>query len=566
MEPAALSSRMPLLVILVTSIGLFMSGAHATELSKPGSAVVVAAHPAAAEAGIAVLAQGGNAVDAAVATALTLGVAEPWGSGLGGKVVLLFHHAETGKTYCIEALDQAGDQLDTQRFIQRPRAQRAASPHAVAIPGMLAGWGEAHARWGTQPWADLVQPAIDAAENGVLADRYDTHAARVAVDKLTAGGLHPVFFPNGSPPSPGQPVTYPDLGQTLRTIQAHGPRSLYEGPLAERIADHLAGLGSDLTVQDFAQYQPAVHLAPSVTYRGHSVYTGTPPATGGATLLLALETLQRLHPQPIADPASRVDAMARALYLIYPKVRRTLGGRGPALQTLQEHLTPHALDRLARAAADLDPSQEAQALAARLPHNLPTRGCTSHFIVADAHGNVVSATQSLGHHFGSGVTVPGTGIVFNTTMVNFAVRTPSSPNYAGPGLRPRSTMTPVIALRNGQPVLALGGAGGQRIPTMVLRALSEALDGQNTLDQAIHQPRAHVLHAISGLPRLEVHLEPGPDAQALHDQLERRGWRPQILPGRKMYFGGMNGITRNADGQWIGIGDDRRTNAARVLP
>lgn len=578
--PARPTAR--LIFALALACGLApASPTSATDVSPAAAGVVVAAHPAAAEAGQRVLDAGGNAVDAAVAVALTLGVAEPWGSGLGGKVVLLFAEAGTGRVHALEALDQAGSTLDTETFIALSKARRSVGSAAVGVPGMLAGWAEAHRRWGTRPWAELVQPAIDAATRGVVFDHFDASALKAADAKLTAGGGRAVFRPGDAPPVPGDRVAYPDLAATLTTLRDGGAAALYGGELGRRMAEHVAGGGGHLTIDDLVAYRPAVSEAVAFDYAGRRVHAAAPPATGGATLLLALAALNTLDaPHAPEDGAAadsaarlaeRVEAEARVLFQIYPKVRRALGSRGDGAARLAEMMTPAGVAEIVEAARDFDPDSvaagppagaspaTAAAAAARDP------GCTSHFVVVDRRGNVVCATQSLGHHYGSGVVIPGTGIVMNNVLTNFAVKTPSSPNYTGPGLRPRSAMTPVIVTDGGRPVLAVGAAGGQRIPTAVLRVVRDVLDGEATLDRAVHRPRVHARHALSGTDRLEIDLEPGPGAEELRDALKADGWRPRVLPGRTMYFGGVNAAAAGDDGRWIGVADDRRSNAARPV-
>ncbi|MEM6391933.1 MAG: gamma-glutamyltransferase [Planctomycetota bacterium] len=554
----------------------------AAEVSEPSDAVVVAAHPTAAQAGITILERGGNAIDAAVATALTLGVAEPWGSGLGGKLIMVYYDAKAGRAFVVESLDQASRSIDVEAYAALPTQKKRYGATAAAVPGMLAGWSAAHRRWGTLQWADLVQPAVDAAENGVVADRYDTSAANTAEDKLIAGQGAEVFLPNGEPPGNGDLVRYPDLARTLRIIRDQGPGAMYGGPIGEAIARHVQDAGGWMTPRDFATFRPYVGHAPSVEFRGRRVAAGAPPATGGASVLLTLACLDLL-PEPAATDAAQrhaetVDATARVIYHVYPIVRAHLGGRAHPVDSLRRLLQRGKIRDLARAVQEFDPSAKAaeaspirsrRALASIL---LDERlSCTSHFIVADAHGNVVCATQSLGHHFGSGVVVPGTGIVLNNSMNNFATRTTRSPNYLGPGIRARSTMAPTLVIGDDGVELALGVPGGQRIPTGVLHVLRGILDEGLTAEEAVDRPRVHVRDAYnSEAARREVHLEAGPGVEALEARLEAAGWDAQIMEESMMYFGGVNVLTRSKEqpgrvGRWVGVGDDRRTNAALGL-
>lgn len=564
----------PLLLIAIAVWLMAASSAgvaRAAEVARGEHGMVVAGHPAAAQAGREILQRGGNAMDAAVATALTLGVAEQWASGLGGKLIMLYYDAESERVFAIEALGQASQTVGVEAFVATDQAQQEAGPKSIAVPGMLAGWGASHQRWGELPWADMVQPAIDAAAGGVVIDRYDVHAAEAASEDLRAGGGYEVYFPGGEPLSVGDVVRYPDLAETLTQIRDQGPRAMYGGALGRRIARAVSAMGGAMSPEDFTDYCPNLRPAPAVTFRGKRVYSGIPPATGGSTILLTLACLERM-PEPAPDEAmGALDQRLRVLYEVYPAVRSHIGNGANAVRALARQLRAANVQDLAHAAAELDfESLSVDSLGRQTSAEVlagmsftERSSCTTHFVVADAAGNVVCATQSLGHHFGSGVVIPGTGIVMNNSMNNFTTSYKSSPNYIAPGKRTRSTMAPVIVLDDGVPILALGAPGGQRIQTAVLQVLLGILDGGMSPAEAVDQPRVHLRdRGGDGLKRRQVHLEQGVDPELIIE-LARHGWAPTVMEDTVMYFGGVNLIARSAEGVWIGVGDDRRTNAAR---
>ncbi len=542
--------------------------------------MVVAGHPAAAEAGVAVLRSGGNAVDAAVATALTLGVAEPWGSGLGGKLILLYFEAESGRVFCLQAMDQASVDADPAALAKVSSSERKEGPKAVAVPGMLAGWGMAHQRWGSQPWDQLVQPAIDAAESGVVLDRFDVAAANNAREKLDAGGALGLFFPQGQTLSTGDVIRYPELAATLKLIRDDGPGVMYGGPLGERIARSIQDQGGTMNARDFTSYRPEIKPAPSAEYRGRQVYSSIPPATGGVTVLLTLAALDAspadAPPDEAASPAQRTDQLLRLLHEVYPAMR-TVGDGRDGLRQMDLLLRPRAVAEVARAARDLafqtkqpvssagGPAVDLAAAAIPKPDESLRLACTSHFLVADAAGNMVSATQSLGYHFGAGVVIPGTGIVMNNSIDNFAVKSPNSSNYLVPGKRARSTMAPLLMIEHGRAVLGAGAPGGQRIPTAVLQVVTGIIDGGMSPAQAVDAPRLHLRHVSGDGPERRVVDSEADLDQPLPASLTDAGWRLRSTDDQSMmYFGGVNLIVAQPDGGWQGIADDRRTNAARA--
>ena len=553
-------------------------------------AVVVAGHPAATEAGMAVLQDGGNAIDAAVATAMTIGVAEPWGSGIGGKLIMVYFDADSRRCTALEALDQASITVDPEAFANLPHVERFESPAAAAVPGMLAGWAEAHDRWGSRPWAELIQPSVDAAREGILVDHIDYYVYHNKVDRLTKNGGAATFLPDGRAPKPGGVMRFPDLARTMAQIRDEGFKAMYGGTLGERIAEHVANSGGSMSIEDFRRYRAVVRPAPSTPYRGYRVHGGIGPATGGATVLLALACLEEMTPLKGMNETDRLEQIAGVLHEVYPAVRSTLGDTPSWERDLRRMLAGSRIRAMVRDVESLDfeavsrasgrqpnPTVPAGVTAAAIWPASPIPGVsamayesgqsTTHFLVVDGDGNMVSATQSLGYHFGCGVVVPGTGIALNNSMNNFVTRAKSSPNYIQPGRRARSTMSPVIVTRGGEVVMGAGGAGGQRIPTMVINILTGMLDGDVGPVAAIDRPRVHFVNSYrDGVRRRRIDFEQAAHAPVIAE-LRNRGWDARYEEeASRTYFGSSNLIAREAMGDpassWIGVGDDRRTNEA----
>lgn len=578
-----------------------VAGSSAAQQCALGHRFVVSSgHPDATAAGLSILRRGGNVIDAAVATSLALGVAEPYASGLGGKLVLLYREASSGQVICIEALCPSASRIDPDAFSRMSRQKRYSGYTAVGVPGCLAGLAEAHRRWGSQNWSELVQPAIDLAERGVeitpkIRSFFDPDDLRT--DPETAR----IYLPSGSPPPLGSRLHHPDLAESLRLIRDDGAAAFYDGPITQQIVQAAQAAGAPLQIDDFRRYRPRVTTPLATNYRRYCVYSSPPPLTGGVTVLAALEYLERL-PMGRLNRTQLVDQMGRGLQSIYPRVTDTVAdvpsARGDALdillhptstaRKLVSKLQPNALASCnsgerslalrpaARVAGAVGSSMPRTTALKRSPNDKepePTmhaadgsdflpEASTSHLCVMDARGNMVSLTQSLSLHFGAGVTPPGTGILLNNSMSNFATRNAESVNYIGAGKRARSTIAPVLVTRCGRPCLALGIPGGQRIPTTTLQLLYYVLDYGMPLDMAFDQPRFHLRRPMTeDDPSNRVDLEDGTEP-LLEQQLRGRGWSIVHRPRDGHYFGGGNGIARCSNGTMMGVADTRRTNFA----
>ena len=320
---------------------------------------------------------------------------------------------------------------------------------------------------------------------------------------------------------------------------------------------------------DFATYRPRVGQPLAVNYRGYRVFSSPPPLTGGVTVLAALKS-QESADWPAGKPrdAAYLDRVCRSLQVFYPRISERVADTPAAAGFAQSLLTRESIDAATQRALELDPSDpEAVPVASHgttLDH-LPDAG-TSHLVVADAAGNVVSLTQSLSLHFGAAVVAPGTGVLLNDSMSNFATRWRESPNYIAGGKRPRSTVSPVIATRDGLPALALGIPGGQRIPTTTIQLLVDVLGSGVPLDEAFDRDRFHLRRPInSKQPKNLIDVEEGADAAAtrtLRDGLEERGWITSGKPRNGRYFGGGNAIQQRPGGEMLAVADPRRTNHA----
>ncbi len=556
---------MAALFVVLTSIAPAAVPVRVEPVTAPHG-MVVAGHPEAAQAGVEILKAGGNAIDAAVAVSLALGVAEPYGSGLGGKLMLLYHDAKSGRTYAIDAMD-AAPSVNVAAYVQRPEEVRSYGYGSVCVPGLAAGLALAHEKWGRLKWADNVTPSILLARAGftILPKSRDFFAEQERKLRRGDAEIARLYLPNGELPVVGTRLPNADLARTLELLAAHGRDGFYRGPVAAAIVAASEKGGGALTLDDLAHYEARVSEPLMMDFRGYRLLAAPPPASGPALFLTMMKVLedQDFAGGPLRR-AEHLDLIGRTWRVISPLIYRDIADAPQSWFNFEKLVAPDSIAALraqirapsplpAKSAAWLDDGGFSSDYAA----------ATTHFAVADAEGNFVCATQSQSLHFGAGVVPPGTGVVMNDSMSNFSYSEPRSLNYLAPGRRSRSTISPLIALREGRPVFAMGIPGASRIPTAMLQALLDRIVLGRSFADAIGDTRVHwdnnwrrgddeTVEAERSLPQTEVAA------------LRAFGWKVDLSesPGTGRRFGGINVIERHADGSYTGYADPRRTNAA----
>ena len=433
--------------------------------------VVAAQSRDAAAAGARILAAGGHAVDAAVATSLALGAVEPWMSGLGGGGFATIWDAARKEIRCIDfgmvapaELDPADYPLTGQPtkegFFGWPGVvddRNIMGPHSIAIPGLLAGLGLAHKTFGRLPWRDLAQPAIALADRGVTFDWYG--AVSILVEsKLLAkfDETRKTYLPEGRVPPPFEEgaVTFLKLGrlrETLRQLATEGPDAFYAGAIGRALIKDLSAMGCRLSQQDLTQYQARFIDPVEIAYRGARIFAPS-GLTAGPTLARVLEGWSKNLPASGSLPkAEHYRAYATGLDQAYRDRLATMG------------------------------EQKKE----------PRETCTSHFNVVDKDGNIVAWTQTLLSRFGSFVMSPSTGILMNNGVMWFDP-VPGKPNSIRGGAKPLSNMCPTVALSDRLGAVGIGASGGRKIMPSVAQILSFLVDFGMDLDGAFHTPRIDV--------------------------------------------------------------------------
>ena len=530
---------------------------------------VTSGHREATAAGLAVLRAGGNVVDAAVTTSLCLGVAEPYGSGIGGKGMLLYRDGQTGRVYALETMCAASAEVNAEQFAKRPRRERYYGYTAVAVPGLVAALDAVHERWGSKSWREVVTPAAELAERGVAVSEKMHQLMRPKRNLLRRDAeAARIYLADGKTPAVGSVIEYPDLAGTLRLIAKGGAQAFYEGEIAQRIVTAANAAGAPLTKDDFRNYKPRWSEPLSVQCDDYRVYSCPPPLTGGTTVLATLRALDgvaALDTTKGRDPRY-IDLVGRVLLSVYPRVSRKIADVPTAFADAEKLLGDAMVRRIQQEAEKADPARvEAQA-GQSVPldvaaDDLPDAS-TTHLIVADREGNIVCLTQSLSYHFGACVVAPGTGVLLNNSMSNFSIGSPTGCNYVAPGKRERSTIAPIIAAKGDKPVLALGIPGGQRIPTTTIQLLVDMLHFETPAEEAISRPRFHVRRPVAASETANmVDLEDDTPGE-FDEQLAEMGWKPIRHKRNGAYFGGGSAVVYASGGTMQAVADLRRTNTA----
>src|SRR5215813_1216272 len=464
--------------------------------------MVAAQEARAARIGVEILEQGGNAVDAAVATGFTLAVTYPRAGNLGGGGYMLIHLAG-GKDTAIDYRETAPAATTRDIFLDE---RGKADPHksqdsalAIGVPGTVAGLALAHAKYGSGKFtlAKLIAPAIALARDGIpiendIADSLPRSQSRLARWPATTK----IFFADGRPLGPGATLLQRDLADTLGAIAREGPAAFYRGAIADKLVAAIRAAGGIMTREDLKRYQPIERTPTFGSYRGYRIISMPPSSSGGVALVEMLNILEDYRLGEL-DAATRVHLMVEAMKRTYFDRAKFLGD--PASVTPPAYLTSKRFAASVR--ERIDPARAATAASfgsifapAREGDN------TTHFSVVDRFGNAVANTTTLNLSYGLGLVAEGTGILLNNELDDFAAK-PGAPNAygliggdanaPGPGKRPLSSMTPTIVLKDGKPFLVTGSPGGSRIITTVLQVIVNVIDRKLSIADAIAEPRIH---------------------------------------------------------------------------
>lgn len=523
--------------------------------------VVAAAKPQASQVGVDILKKGGNAVDAAIGTAFALGVLEPNASGIGGGGFMIVKLAKMKEAVVIDFREVApgAAKPDMYKFDDKGKVVDNASVVgglANGVPGEVAGLLYAFDRYGSKKLtrAQVLQPAIDWANKGIpvtvnlagiIKDNFET------IKKFPACAS--IYLNGGLPYEIGDTIKNPDLAKTLKLVAAKGADAIYKGEIAQKIAEEVQKQGGIITTEDLANYKVQVRKPVVGTYRGYTILSVPPASSGGTHLIELLNILENfdLKATGYGTPASahlwsesmklifadRAKYMADTAFVKVPLVGLT------SKDYAKELAAKIALDKSMEAATAGDPSKFES-------------GSTTSLSVMDKDGNMVAITKSINYFFGSGVVIPGTGFIMNDHMDDFVLK-PGSVNSVEPGKRPLSSMSPTLVLDpKGRAYMTLGSPGATRIFPTVAQVISNVIDYNMPLQEAILAPRYFQMASgnlnVEGRVSLNTFNKLGPLG---HTMTTRNDWDP--------YFGGVHAVLFNHDTKTLmGGADPRRDGQA----
>lgn len=495
--------------------------------------VVVCPQPRAADVGAAMLERGGTAFDAAIATAFVQMVVDPFMCGIGGMGTLHYVDGASGESGMIDFHTRAGSRVTPDMWASESRGLSDISAtslfddyrseigySALMTPGAVAGFGAAHRRFGTLPWAELIEPAAAVAEAGFAVTREvrdhwlkePRPGQAPGMARLTATPACAAIFlhPSGRLFEVGETIRNPDLAATLRLIGRDGPETFYRGALAARMAADLEANGAFVTAADLAAYEPRTGPPVVGRYRGYEVASNPPPGSG-AVLIEMLQILEHLDlaRHPHGSPA-QIDLVARAMGFAHADRTAWLSDPEFVDVPVERFLSP---ERAAEIAGRIARGERA-APAPDRPYS-----STTHVTACDEHGNAVSVTHTLGT--GCGVVTPGLGFVWNNSM-KLADPLPGRPNSLAPGKARTTGMVPTILKKDGKPVIVLGSPGGSVIISAVLQTILNIVDFGMSPVEAVTVPR---IHHEGGALHLEARAQ-----DSVVAALERMGHRVERSP------------------------------------
>ncbi|MDB4935976.1 MAG: Gamma-glutamyltranspeptidase [Labilithrix sp.] len=535
---------------------------------RSAKGMVVTDNSVATNVGRDILAAGGNAADAAVATAFALAVAYPTAGNIGGGGFAVTRIK--GQVRALDFRETAPAAATRDMYLSadgKPKPEAREGIKSVGVPGSVAGLWELYQKLGSKKktWAELLAPAIALAENGFTVDdaflsTLDTAGKRMLKHPASAA----LFFPNGAPPAKGSTFKNPELAAVLKRIEK-GPKGFYEGPTAEAIVAQMKADGGIMTLADLKKYQAKWRTPITFKYRGHEITSMPPPSSGGVTLAMICHILEGYELAKLGFQSPE------ELHYVFEAMRRAYAARNAKLgdpdmvKMPLEQLLSDAWAKEQRATIARDSATPSSDIAAAGPASA-SGPHTTHFSVVDANGDTVAMTTTINWWYGSGVTVKGAGFVLNNEMDDFAA-VPGTANGFGlvqgeanaiaPGKRMLSSMAPTIVTGpDGKVVLVAGAAGGPTIITAVFQELSNVVDFQMDVGAAVASPRFHMQH----LPD-EVAYEKDGLSEATQKRLEAMGYKMK----ERGHLADAPAVGRTGT-EWVGAAEPRRIGGLAAGP
>ena len=519
--------------------------------------VVVSTQQEASQVGLQVLKDGGNAIDAAVAVGYALAVSDPCCGNLGGGGFMLARLADGTETF-INFRETAPLKADADLYLDdNGNLVEGLSTEgylAVGVPGTVKGLNYALDKYGTMQLERVIEPAINLAENGFVLQQGDVDIFEAGKEKLLEPNVAEIFLQDDRTYQAGDTLVQSDLANTLRAIARNGTEAFYTGEIAEKIVAASQNNNGILSLEDFATYQVSESEPVSCNYRGYGV-TSSPPPGGGTTVCQMLNILSGYDLKELGQKTPQsLHHLFSSMLLAFGDRNRYLGDPDFVDNPLDKLLSPEYAASLREkiAYSAIDPES---VYSTDIQHEGTN---TTHYSVVDRYGNAVAVTYTINSYFGAGVVAPGTGFLLNNEMDDFTTKLgeknqfglrQGEANLIEPGKRPLSSMSPTIVTENGRVYLVTGSPGGSTIPTTVLQVITNAIDYDMDLSDAVNTPRSH----YQGIPD-RVLSEPKAITPETFRGLKLRGY--SILPFIR--YGAAESILVHPDGKMEGVNDIRK--------
>ncbi|AVQ28407.1 gamma-glutamyltransferase [Fusobacterium ulcerans] len=554
------------IVGLMVSVFTVSSAANPDNLygrhAEGKNGVVAAANPEASKIGVEVMKKGGNAVDAAVATAFAISVFEPNASGIGGGGFMLIRMAKTGKTVVIDYREKAPAKATPDMFVLDENGkvvndEITVGGKASGVPGTVAGLLTALEKYGTMKRADVMAPAIKHAGEGIIVSKNLEGIIQDNYEKLVKfDAASEVYLKDGLPYEAGDRLVNKDLAATLTKISKEGKKAFYEGEIAKKIADEVQKQGGLMTVEDLKNYTIEEREPVVGKYRDYTIISCPPASSGGTHIVQLLNMVENYDLKAMGDNtpeswhiwaesmkqafADRAEYMGDTAYVKVPLKGLT------SKEYAKEVVKKIDLEKAGKDIKIGDPSKYES-------------GSTTHFSVMDKDGNMVAVTQTINYFFGSGVVVPGTGIMMNNEMDDFVPQKNMKNSIEG-GKRPLSSMSPTLVLDpKNRPLMTIGSPGATRIIPAVALTISNVIDHGMTLQEAINAPR--IAQFQSGKLNAEGRM-----SFESYNKLQEMGHEINMRGTYDNYFGGVQGIMMDYDTKTLqGGADPRRDGQAAAF-
>ncbi len=516
--------------------------------------MVASASPLASEIGIDILKNGGNAVDAAIGIMLALNVVEPNASGIGGGGFMMIKMNNVDRPVMIDYRETAPGAVDIDYYYDEKTDFRQVTSlgyRSICTPGALKGYDNALKKYGSKTLAEILGPVIELAENGfeisekfgaMITDHYDT----ISLNEYTSA----LFCNEGIPKLPGETFTNKDLAETFRLIARNGVDEFYTGNLAQELSGEVRKNNGYLSVDDLKNFDVKIRTPLKGNYNGFEIYSPALPSAGGMQIIQMLNVLENFDLKKLGHNSPEYIHLLAEVFKQSFTDRYEYAGDPDFVDTPVNDII--SKDYAKKISEKFTPGNAGKD---NTPFGKKDESIsTSHLSVIDSDGNIVAATQTINHFFGSGVAVPGRGFLLNDEMNDFDPNK-ISPNRIEPFKKPLSSMAPTIILKDGEPFLTIGTPGGTRIITALVQIIINLVDFEMSIDQAIEAPRVHAV-------RTRLYIE-GSIEESTIETLKSFGHPIDVKGVKDLYFGGAQGIVRDpATGKLTGGADSRRDGFA----